>query len=102
MAAPAGPFKFHPAAGFTPTGVKAVPLTLSGNDVDLTAPAGVTGGYMGRWLLIGAAGGTLVYYDMAGAGPITLAVGASQLLPLVCSQVASTTNGTTVAVTAIL
>lgn len=103
MAAPAGPvFQFHPAAAFTPTGVRTIPLTLSGADVDLTLSSGPTGGYMARALLIGSASGNVVFYDMTGAGPFTQAVGANQEFSQTVSQVASTANGTTVAVSAML
>lgn len=96
MAAPSGPFKLHPAAGFTPGGVQTIPLTL-GADVDLTAPAGPTGGYIARAILIGGTAGNLAYYDGTGAGPFVQALAANQLFQQSVSLVVNaTTNAATV------
>ncbi len=94
MAAPSGPFRFHPAATFTPGAVQTIPLTIAA-DVDLTALAGQTGGWCARAILVGSTAGNLVYYDITGAGPFTQALVANQLFQQAVSQVVMT--GTTAA-----
>lgn len=96
MAAPVGPFKLHPAAAFTPVGIKTIPLTLT-SDADLTSSSGQSGGYCARALLVGSTAGNIVYYDVTAAGPFTQAVAANQLFEQEVSQVMSTGNGTTAA-----
>lgn len=95
MPAPIGPFKFHPASGFNPQGVRNVPLAL-GADVDLTDPAGQTGGYMARAVLIGSTAGNLGYYDQFGLGPFVQAVAANYQTPF---SVSAIVNATTTAAT---
>lgn len=91
MAAPVGPFRFHPAAQFVPGGVQTIPLTL-GADVDLTAPAGPTAGYCARAILVGSTAGNLTYYDMTGAGPFTVPLAANQLFQQSVSLVVNATT----------
>lgn len=95
MAAPVGPFKLHPAATFTQVGVQTIPLTL-GADVDLTDPAGQTGGYIARALLIGSTAGNVGYYGPGGTGPYVQAVAANQRLD---TEISGIVNATTTAAT---
>lgn len=79
MAGPANPIHLHPAAYYLAVGVSTIPLTLSA-DIDFTVTTGPTSGNCPRNLLIGGTAGNVVYYDLAGDGPYTVAVPANQYL----------------------
>lgn len=87
---------FHPAAGLTPTAVDLIVLDLSA-DRDLTDPAGPTGGFCARAILIGSTAGNLVIDTLAGTAR-TVPVAANQLVEGCVKKVYSTGNGTTAAV----
>lgn len=89
----ANPKKFHPAAAYCPTGIDYVPITLSGGDIDLTDPAGPTGGYCARAVQIGGTGGNLVVDTLIGTQR-TVPVAANQLVELSVSKVYSSADGT--------
>lgn len=90
--------QFHPSARINPlgVGVDTVPLTLSGSDLDLTDPAGPTGGYCARALLIGSTAGNVKFDTMTGETR-TQAVAANQRLEQAVAKVYSSANGTTAA-----
>lgn len=91
MAAPAGPFVLHPARFWNPTGIQTIPLTL-GSDVDLTLPAGQTGGICARAIKIGNTGGNLGFYDATGAGPFVQAVQVGELFKTEVSLIVNATT----------
>ncbi len=88
--------QFHRAADFNPVGVFSIPLTLSGSDLDLTDPAGPTGGYCARALLVGSTAGNLKFKDMLG-NTCTQAVAANERLDVGAQYVFNVSNGTTAA-----
>lgn len=90
---PAGPFKTHPAAIFTATGVKTIPLTITSSDIDLTSPSSPTGGYIARRVVNGGTAGNLGYYGPQGDGPYTVPLAANQALDQLVSYVQG--SGTT-------
>jgi hypothetical protein len=92
MAGPAHPIRQHPAVGWQKTGIQTIPLTISA-DVDLTSPNGPTNGYCTRWILNGGEAGNLIFYDMLGQGPFTVALAANQLLQQSVSYIVD--SGTT-------
>lgn len=67
----AGPIKLVKSSGWTAVGVDFLPITLSGDPVDLTDPEGPTGGYSARAVQIGATGGNLVCMTLASGGSFT-------------------------------
>lgn len=86
--------KLHPAAAWNPTAIDYVPISLSGADVDLTDPAGVTGGYCARAVKIGGTGGNLVVDTLISTG-ITIPVAANEIVQCCVTKVYSSGNGTT-------
>ncbi len=88
--------QFHPAAGFNAVGIFSIPLTLSGADLDLTDPAGPTGGYCARALLVGSTAGNVKFKDMLG-NTCLQAVAANEQLTCGAQYVFSSGNGTTAA-----
>ena len=90
------PVKLHPAASWCATAVDAIPLDLSSGDVDLTDPAGPTGGYCARAILIGSTAGNLKVDTLVGAARV-IPVAANQRVDQTVRNVYSTANGTTAA-----
>jgi hypothetical protein len=90
-----GPIKLHKAASFTAVGVRYVPITLTGADIDLTDPNGPTGGISARSLAIGGTGGTVVVCCMDGTDNVTVPVSANTTVPLGVAKIYSAADGTT-------
>lgn len=90
--------QFAPGARINPqgVGVDTIPLTLSGGNLDLTDPAGATGGYCARGLLVGSIAGNLKFDTVTGETR-TQAVAANQFLQQAVAKVYSSANGTTAA-----
>lgn len=95
MALPAPEFavKLVPAATWTPGGVDFVPITLSGSDIDLTDPEGVTGGYSCRAVQIGATGGNLKVITLRGVER-TIPVAANATVQVGACVIGSSSSGT--------
>ncbi len=93
------PVKFIKASAWVPTGVRTIPLTISG-DVDLTDPTGQTGGYCARALLIGAASGNVEFIDVTDGDAQIVPVAANQLLEQAVMIIVA--SGTSVDVSAVL
>ncbi len=90
--------QFHPAASFPPfaeCGVFSITLDVSA-DVDLTDPAGPTGGYCARFIQIGDTAGNVKFKDMLG-NDCTIPVVAGQILKPGAQYIYSSGHGTTAA-----
>lgn len=91
-----GPIKLHKSAAFLAVGVRYVPITLSGSDIDLTDPVnGPTGGISARAVAIGATGGNLVFCSLDGTDLITMPVNANTVYSIGVAKIYSAGDGTT-------
>lgn len=77
-----GAINLHPAAYSSPGAVRYVPISLASTDADLTDPAGPSGGYCARWVVVGGSGGNVVVCCLDGTDNVTVPVQANTTVPL--------------------
>lgn len=81
LTAPAYAIKLVKQAEWNPCGVGYRAITLSGGQIDLTDPEGVTGGYSARAVKIGSTAGNLVCIDLTGT-ETTIPVAANETVSI--------------------
>ncbi len=66
LPAPGFPIQLVRSATWAAGAVDYVPITLSGDPIDLTDPEGVTGGYSCRAIKVGSTAGNVVFISLRG------------------------------------
>ena len=100
VSSPEFAIKLVTAATWTPGGVDFLPITVTGADIDLTDPDGVTGGYSCRAVQIGGTAGNLVVMTLRSGGldtpaSRTIPVAANSTVQVGACVIAGSANGTT-------